>query len=461
MFGLLATLSCFAFVAAQNTSPSPVPPSPLPLPSPPPTIPPLLFTDSTRFPITGNYTMGYVNNTLENRCHRATAKFQSLNTGVVDMLKMGIYSQAAPETCGISFVLSTFPGGVAIGSSLLTTFTDLVAATPGTDEFVKFNATPSSWSVVAGANYTVTILPFTWATGGASGGTAGGPPTHCVFQMPYGKPGLPYAAIGQAGPTALPCGSTPWTTDLAGDGWAIQLLLNGHAAAVTVPSPSSTITPTPTSTGTPTPSHTGTPTPSQTPTPTPSITDTPTQTPAPGSTPSNSATPSRTPSRTPSISISPTPTSSVTSSQTPTPTPSPTPTLRIGASPSVTPTESPGPTDSPSPTHSPMSHADALAAGAASVTAPVASTSAGTIVGAAIGGALVVMAVIGVAIRAKIVSAQLNAPTVSAWNPGQKKKKVRVPDFDIGLNPRLQPNPAFSLRSLRVAGQQPITTVPV
>lgn len=438
MLGLLATLSCFAYAAAQVV------------------LPPLRFTDSTLNPILGNYTMGYVNNTQENRCHRAIAKFQAQNTGIVDVLKMGVYSQAAPETCGISFVLSTFPGtgnGVAvnIGNPLLTTFTDLVAATPGTDEFVKFNATPSSWSVVAGANYTVTILPFTWATGpaGSTGST-----THCVFQMPYGNPGPPHAAVGQYGPTGQPCGSTPWTTDLAGDGWALQLLLSGRAASVVLPSSSATHTPTPTSTQTPTPSQTGTPTPSHTPTPTPTITDTPTQTPAPGSSASVSGSNTRTPSRTPSVSYTSTPTNSVTSSQTPTSTPTPTPSLRIGASPSVTPTESPGPTDSPSPSKSPMSHTEALAAGAAAAP-PAAGAGAGTIVGAALGGALLVVAVIAVAIRVKIVSAQLNGPTVSAWNPGQKKKKVRVPDFDIELNQATQQqptqNPAFSLRSLRVA----------
>lgn len=437
MLGLLATLSCFAYAAAQVV------------------LPPLRFTDSTLSPILGNYTMGYVNNTQENRCHRAVAKFQAQNTGIVDVLNMGVYSQAAPETCGISFVLSTFPGtgnGVAvnIGNSLLTTFTDLVAATPGTDEFVKFNATPSSWSVVAGANYTVTILPFTWASGPSTGGGSTGSTTHCVFQMPYGNPGPPHAAVGQYGPTGQPCGSTPWTTDLAGDGWALQLLLNGRPAQVVAPSSSATNTPTPTSTQTPTPSHTGTPTPTQTPTGTPTITDTPTQTPAPGSSASLSATNTRTPSRTPSVSYSQTPTNSVTSSQTATPTPSPTPSLRIGASPSVTPTDTPGPTDSPSPSRSPMSHTEALAAGAAGAQPPAASTSTGTVIGAAIGGALVVLAVIGIAIRLKVVSAQLNGPTVSSWNPGQRKKKVRVPDFDIGLNP-VQQNPAFSLRSLRVA----------
>jgi len=101
-----------------------------------------------------------------------------------------------------------------------------------------------------------------------------------------------------------------------------------------------------------------------------------------------------------------------------------------------------------------MSHADALAAGAASVQPPQ-SAGTGTVVGAAIGGALFIVAAIGIAIRLKVVSAQLNGPTVSAWNPGQKKKKVRVPDFDIGLNP-VQQNPAFSFRAAK-----PIAIVPV
>ena len=441
---LFASLA-FTSVFAQGPTVSPPP-----QPSPPP--PALVFTDSTRFAITGNYTMGYVNNTVENRCHRATHKFQALASGTVDKLKMGVYSQAAAETCGISFVLSTFPGAVTVGSSLLTSFTDLVAATPGTDEMIVFNATASSWAVAAGANYTITILPFTWATGGAAG--TSGSASHCVFQMPYGNPGRPYAAIGQYGPTNQPCGTTPWTTDLAGDGWGLQIVLNGKPGIVVLPSASSTHTPTPTSSGTPTPSSTGTPTPSATPTMTPTNTETPTVTPAPGSTPSNSATSTRTPSRTPSISYTPTPTGSVTSSVTPTETPSPTPTLRIGASPSVTPTETPGPTDSASPTHS-VNPLAGIAGGP--VVAPPAAVSTGSLIGAAIGGGLAVVAVIGLAIRFRVVSAQLNAKTVKSWRTGSKKPGH---DIEINTNPLNAPpglsheNPSLSLRVNRIMHKQ-------
>jgi len=443
MFSLLvASLLCITSTFAQGPTISPPP-----QPSPP--SPALVFTDSTRFVITGNYTMGYVNNTVENRCHRATHKFQAQQSGFIDKLKMGVLSQAAPETCGISFVLSTFPTGVVVGSSLLTTFTDLVAATPGTDEMVVFNATASGWAVVAGANYTITILPFTWATSGA-GGTSG-PQTHCVFQMPYGKPGLPYAAIGQYGLTGQPCGTTPWTTDLAGDGHGLQIVLNGRPGSVILPSASSSHTPTQTSSGTPTPSSTGTPTPSATPTGTPTNTETPTVTPAPGSTPSNSATNTRTPSRTPSISHTPTPTGSVTSSVTPTETPSPTPSLRIGASPSVTPTETPGPTDSPTPS------AKALAGIAGGPAVAPASVSTGSLIGAAIGGGLAVVAVIGLAIRFRVVSAQLNAKTVKSWRVRSKRDG---PDIEINTNPLNAPpslkheNPSLSLRVNRIMHKQ-------
>lgn len=409
------------------------------------TTPPLTFLDTTRAPILGNYTLGYINNTVQNRCHRAIAKFRAQATGVVDSLSMGVYSQAAPMTCGISFVLSTFPAGVLIGSSLLTTFRDLVAAKPGTDEYIQFNATASSWALVADMNYTITILPFTWASGpaGSTGSTQ-----HCVFDVPYGNPGLPNAVIGQYGPTALPCGSTPWTADKAGDGWAMQLLLAGHPAQVILPSASSSHTPTPTATQTPTPSQTGTPTPTQTPTGTPTNTETPTVTPAPGSTASNSATQTRTPSRTPSISYTPTPSSSITASGTPTETPSPTPTLRIGASPSVTPTETPGPTDSSSPT--PSVRAIGAIAGPSGINAPQGPTT-GSLIGAAVGGGLLVIVVIGVAIRLRIVSAQLNgSPNVTTWR--SKSKKSRTHEFEIGTNPEptLTQNPTLVLRVDRV-----------
>ena len=437
--------------------------------------PSLVFTDTTRFPIAGNYTFGYINTTVQNRCHRGVAKFRAQQTGIVDSMTLGVYSQATQETCGISFVLATAPGPgsagtvpVTIGNSLLTTFTDLVAASPNTDEMIPFNATPANWAVVAGTNYTITILPFTWASS-PTGGSASA--AHCVFDVPYGKasppapgvpaPGGPYAITGQYGPTALPCGSTPWTTDFAGAGDALQLALTGHAAQVILPSTSASITPTPTSTQTPTPSQTGTATPSHTPTPTPTITDTPTQTPPPGTTPSNSATQTRTPSRTPSVSYTQTPTSSLTPSPTPTETPSPTPSLRIGASPSVTPTESPGPTDSHTPTPS-YNPAAALAAAAAGVAAPPASQGAGAMVGAAVGGALVVALGIAVAIRLRIVSAQINSQKVEGWNPGSKKKIARrIPDMDINSNPTIK-NPSFSLRSQRVQMHpQPIDVVPV
>ena len=386
----------------------------------------LTFTDTTTPAIVGNYSLGYVNNTVENRCHIGVAKFMALQTGHVDTMKMGVYSQATQETCGISLVLSTFPGNVVVGSSVLTTFVDLVASRPGTDEMVPFNVTASAWELVAGQNYTVRIQPFTWTTPPA-GGVASA--AHCVFDIPYGIPGLPYAFIGYAGPTGGPCGSTPLTVNKAGDGWAMQLKLLGKPGNIVVPSPSATGTPTPTSSSTPTPSNTGTPTPSATPTGTPTITDTPTPTLSPGATASNSPTSTRTPSRTPSISYTPSPTVSITSSVTPSSTPSPTPTLRVGASPSVTPTETPGPTDSPS--------AKLVAGIAAPVTVQAPQTSAGSIVGAALGGAFAVVAIIVVAIRFRIVSAQLNEHKISSWRQKKKSTANRLPQFETIENPTL------------------------
>jgi len=377
--------------------------------------PPLIFTDTTTFPITGNYTMGYVNNTVENRCHVGKAKFHATQTGIVDTVSMGVYSQAVTEVCGISFALAVFPAGTPVGSVLLTTMTDLATPVVGTDEFIPFNASLSSWSIAAGQNYTVTVQPFTW-TSSSPAGTAG--TQHCLFQIPYGRPGLPFAFLGEHGPTGQPCGTTPWTVDLAGDGLAMQLKLTGHPAQVIVPSASSTHTPTPTSTITPTPSQTGTPTPTVTPTGTPTNTVTPTQTLSPGATSSNSPTSTRTPSRTPSISYTQTPTSSITSSVTPTGTPSPTPSLRPGASPSVTPTETPGPTDS----HSPQPIAP-ISLGVTAPTPPSA-PSAGPIIGAAIGGALVVVGLLGLAIRLKFLSAQLNAPATTDPRKAQPKTKT-------------------------------------
>jgi hypothetical protein len=78
----------------------------------------------------------------------------------------------------------------------------------------------------------------------------------------------------------------------------------------------------------------------------------------------------------------------------------------------------------------------------------------GSLIGAAIGGGLLVVGIIGVAIRFKIVSAQLNGtPKVSSWRT--KGKKNRMPEFEIGTNPVPGPvltqNPALSLRKERIS----------
>jgi hypothetical protein len=110
----------------------------------------------------------------------------------------------------------------------------------------------------------------------------------------------------------------------------------------------------------------------------------------------------------------------------------------------VTPTETPGPTDSPSP--KPVA---GLAAAPIVVAGPQ-GASTGTVVGAAIGGALVVVAVIGVAIRFRIVSAQLNgSPKIASWRANVKGKKR--PEFEIGTNPTVVNNPTMIMRINRMS----------
>lgn len=81
-------------------------------------------------------------------------------------------------------------------------------------------------------------------------------------------------------------------------------------------------------------------------------------------------------------------------------------------------------------------------------------------VGAAVGGALVVAVALAVAIRLRVVSAQINGQTVQGWRPGSKKKGRRIPEMDISTNP-IVTNPSFTLRSQRVPQQQPIEIIPV
>jgi hypothetical protein len=87
--------------------------------------------------------------------------------------------------------------------------------------------------------------------------------------------------------------------------------------------------------------------------------------------------------------------------------------------------------------------AGALAAAAAAT--PPSAPSAGPIIGAAIGGGLLVVAVIGLAIRFRIVSAQLNgAKQIKSWRTGGKKSKF--PDIDINSNPTIHVQSALAMR---------------
>jgi len=78
-----------------------------------------------------------------------------------------------------------------------------------------------------------------------------------------------------------------------------------------------------------------------------------------------------------------------------------------------------------------------------------ASVSTGSLIGAAIGGGLAVLAVIGVAIRFRVVSAQLNAKTVKSWRSGSKKTEL-----DIETVPKTHENPSLSLRVNRIIHKQ-------
>jgi hypothetical protein len=84
-------------------------------------------------------------------------------------------------------------------------------------------------------------------------------------------------------------------------------------------------------------------------------------------------------------------------------------------------------------------------------------------VGAAVGGGIMVALGIAVAIRLRIVSAQINSQRVEGWRPSSKKIARRIPEIEIGTNPTIK-NPSFNLRSQRVQKnqhQEPIDIVPV
>jgi hypothetical protein len=95
-----------------------------------------------------------------------------------------------------------------------------------------------------------------------------------------------------------------------------------------------------------------------------------------------------------------------------------------------------------------------LAGLAAPVSVAPPASSAGTIVGAAVGGALFIVAIIGLAIRLRIVSAEINGKQVKSWRGGAKRIG-KGPDIEINTNPLNAPaDPALSLRFNRVIGQR-------
>ena len=398
---LLFALSA-VFVGGQSPAPSRPPPAPL------------SFMDTTKIVPVGNYTLGYVNNTVENDCHIGVVKFQASTTGQVSQFSFGAFSQAANETCGIGFVLKSFPNGTQIGTGVSALFTDVAMPVVGTVEMIPFPVPSTAvWNLEANGNYTITIQPFTWTNGPAGGTTTSA--VHCSFAVPYGFAGAPQnALLGYHGPTGLPCGSTPLTIDKAGDGYGLLMKLKGGP----IPSATASPSPSPTTTSTPTPTPTNTPTGTATPTGTPTITDTPTPSLSAGATASITPTSTRTPSRTPSVSYSPTPTPCPTPSPTPSSTPTPTASLSFRATPSVTPTETPGPTDSPSP--KPVA---GLGVGP-TVQAPAQDHS-GALVGAAIGGGGLVAIVLAIAARYRAVSIQFNKKT--PWK--------HTPELEVNHNP--------------------------
>jgi len=70
-------------------------------------------------------------------------------------------------------------------------------------------------------------------------------------------------------------------------------------------------------------------------------------------------------------------------------------------------------------------------------------------VGAAVGGALVVAAAMALAIRLRVVSAQINGHKVQGWRSGSKKAK-RIPEMDINTNQTIINNPSVALRVRRM-----------
>jgi hypothetical protein len=86
---------------------------------------------------------------------------------------------------------------------------------------------------------------------------------------------------------------------------------------------------------------------------------------------------------------------------------------------------------------------------------PPPSVSTGSLIGAAIGGGLAVVAVIGLAIRFRVVSAQLNAKTVKSWRMG-KNQGTEIENKVNPLNVRslAHENPSLSLRVNRIMHKQ-------
>jgi len=63
-----------------------------------------------------------------------------------------------------------------------------------------------------------------------------------------------------------------------------------------------------------------------------------------------------------------------------------------------------------------------------------------------VGGAVFVLAIIGLAIRLRIVSAEINSKKVKSWRTTKKSG----PDIEINTNPLNSPAPDFTLRMNRI-----------
>ena len=177
--------------------------------------------------VDGNYTVGYINNTEQNECHRISMwKFPTLAAGSATSIEFTVIpaSPTVEETCHLELSLFDFKTQKQVGAAIDIPHTEAASSDP--TETVTLDISGHGWVFenAAGSEYYMTISSYTWAVG---------PTKWCQVNLPWGQATVPeWAVVGQHGPVGRTCGVQPWSPEreYTRDGGAILMKITGTAS---------------------------------------------------------------------------------------------------------------------------------------------------------------------------------------------------------------------------------------